>query len=347
MDKIKPAARNVQARYSRQTVFEKIGPAGQEKLLSARVVVIGIGALGTVIANNLCRSGVGNLRLVDRDYVELSNLQRQVLFDEEDAAAQLPKAEAACDHLAKINSQIELEPVIAHVDSSNIEGLIKDADVVLDGSDNMELRFLINEACHKLKIPWVAGGVLGASGNCMTIQGGDGPCFRCFIPETPPAGSYPTCATAGVLNMASNIIASMESSEAIKIITGSPEVNRKIFLLDIWNNAAEYLEFYRNPSCPVCARGEYELLGRCRETNAAGLCGRDEYQIIPGRKTLIDLVEFEKKLCAAGTVKRGRFMLVFSNGETGFNLFPDGRAIIKNVKDERAARSVYSEYVGL
>jgi len=328
-------------------IYEKIGGEGQKKISAARVTVIGIGALGTVIANNLCRSGVGSLRLVDRDYVELSNLQRQVLFDEEDAAAEVPKAAAACAHLAKVNSQINLEPVIAHADSSNIEDIIKDADVVMDGCDNMELRFLINEACHKLKIPWVYGGVLGATGNCMTILPGDGPCFRCLVPEVPPAGSYPTCATAGVLNMAANIIASLESAEALKIITGSADLNRKVFVLDVWNNTAEYLTLSKNADCPVCAGGEYEML-KCRaETLAASLCGRDEYQIIPGRKTLIDLAEFESKLSALGTVKRSRFMLKFSGGETGFNLFPDGRAIIKNVKDEKAARSVYSEYIGL
>jgi len=337
---------NGRERYSRQIIFGKIGAEGQEKLLAARAAIVGIGALGTVIANNLCRAGVGSLRLIDRDYVELSNLQRQALFDEDDAAAQLPKAAAACNHLAKINSQIKLEPVVAHADSSNIEEFIRDADVVLDGSDNMELRFLVNEACHKLRKPWIYGGVLGSAGNCMTITPGEGPCFRCFIPEIPSAGTYPTCASAGVLNMASNIIASLESAEAVKIITGSPEVNRKIFVLDVWDNTAAFLDLERNPDCPVCARGEYEMLGRLAETHVISLCGRDEYQIVPER-TRIDLAEFETRLCASGTVQRSRFMLSFSNGETGFNLFPDGRAIIKNVRDEKSARSVYSEYIGL
>ena len=333
-------------RYSRQITYGKIGEEGQEKLLAARVAIIGIGALGTVIANNLCRAGVGRLRLVDRDYVELSNLQRQALFNEEDAAAQVPKAAAACNHLSKINSQIDLEPVIAHADSSNIEEFIKDADVVMDGSDNMELRFLINEACHKWRIPWVYGGVLGAAGNCMTILP-EGPCFRCLVPEVPPAGSYPTCATAGVLNMASNIVASLESAEAVKIITGSPDVSRKIFVLDVWDNTAVYVDIEKDPGCPVCTRGEYEMLNRLAETHVVSLCGRDEYQIVPGRKTLIDLAEFETRLGTLGTVNRSRFMLSFSGSGAGFNLFPDGRAIIKNVRDEKSARSVYSEYIGL
>jgi len=339
--------RDALGRYSRQMVFEKIGVRGQERLSAATVVVMGVGALGTVIANSLCRAGVGRLRLVDRDCVELSNLQRQVLFDEADAAARIPKAQAACDHLARVNSRVVLEPVVAHADSSNIEDILKGADVVLDGSDNMELRFLVNEACHKLGVPWVYGGVLGSSGNCMAIIPGKSPCFRCLVPGIPPAGSFSTCATAGVLSMASGVVACMESAEAVKIITGSAEVARGVFVLDVWNNAAEYVPFSANPGCPVCARGRYEMLGRRAETLVASLCGRDEYQIIPGRKAGIDLAEFGKRLSVSGTVSCGRFMLAFSNGEIGFSLFPDGRAIVRNVGDEKAARSVYSEYVGL
>jgi adenylyltransferase/sulfurtransferase len=332
-------------RYSRQTAFAKLGKAGQQKLFTARAVIIGVGALGTVIANNLCRAGVGHLRLIDRDYVELNNLQRQVLFDEGDAAKEPPKAIAAAEHLSKINSEIALEPVIADVNSSNIEELIKDADVVLDGSDNMEIRFLINEACHKLRIPWVYGGVLGSAGNCMTVLPG-GPCFRCFVPDIPAPG-YPTCSSAGVLNMAAGIIASMESAEAVKIITGSAEPNCRVFVLDVWNNTAEYVFLQKDPDCPVCGRGEYELLGRLRESYTTSLCGRDEYQVVPGRKARIDFSEFEAKLRNAGNVSHTEFMLSFSDGRIGFNLFADGRAIIKNIKDERTARSVYAEYIGL
>jgi len=334
-------------RYSRQTIFEKIGARGQERLSAARVAVIGVGALGTVIANNLCRAGVGHLRLIDRDCVELSNLQRQVLFDENDAAAQTPKAQAACARLAGVNSRVRLEPAVVHVDSSNIEELVRDADVVLDGADNMELRFLINEACHKLKIPWVYGGVLGAAGNCMTILPGDGPCFRCLVPETPAAGSYPTCAAVGVLNMAAGVIASLESAEAVKVITGSPDVNRRVFVLDVWNNAADYLSLAKNPGCPVCGAGKYEMLGRRSGTLVVSLCGRNEYQIIPGKAARLDLAEFGKRLEVSGAVKPGPFMLGFRGPEAEFSLFPDGRAIVKNAGDEKAARSIYAEYVGL
>ena len=251
---------NTSERYSRQIIFEKIGAENQKRINDAGVTILGVGALGTVIANNLGRAGVGRIRLVDRDYAELSNLPRQILFNEEDVEARNPKAVAACNHLAKINSGISIEPVVVNVDSSNIEDLIKDADVVLDGSDNMELRFLMNEACHKLKIPWVHGGVIGATGNCMTIIPGEGPCFRCFMPEIPLPGTYPTTSTDGILNMAPAIIASLESAEAIKIITGSPDINRRLFILDFWNNTAEYLDLPKDPDCPVCGKGQYEML---------------------------------------------------------------------------------------
>lgn len=334
-------------RYSRQTVFPKIGADGQQKLLSSRVAIIGIGALGTVIANNLCRSGIGFLRLIDRDYVELSNLQRQTLFNEQDVAEQMPKAVAAYNHLSKVNSEIALDPVVADINSSNIEELIKDADLVLDGSDNAEVRHLMNEACHKLKIPWVYGAVLGSLGMTMNILYGDRPCFRCFQPHIPAPGSYPTCSTAGVLNMITGIIASIESAEAIKILIGSPDVSKKLSIIDVWENTAEHLIINQAPDCPICGRGNYELLGQSKGAYSTSLCGRDSIQIVPGIPASIDFALMAEKLKMAGTVKFNRFMLNFDDGRIAFNLFADGRAIIKNAKDDMAAKSVYSEYIGL
>ncbi len=334
-------------RYSRQTTFKHFGEEGQEKLLSSRITIIGLGALGTVIANNLCRSGVGFLRLIDRDYVEISNLQRQTLFNEQDAAAQIPKAIASYNHLSKVNSEIILEPVVADVNSSNIEDFVKDVDLVLDGSDNAEVRYLINEACHKYKIPWIYGGAIGASGMTMNILQTEGPCYRCIMPQGPTPGSYPTCSTAGVLNMATGIIASLESSEAVKILVGSPQVRRSLFCLDIWNNAADYVDVSKNPNCPTCAHNTYEYLGQRRGSYATSLCGRDSFQIVPGRPMTIEFERLADKLKKAGAVSFNRFMLSFDDGNRSFNLFPDGRAIIKNVKDESAAKSVYAEYIGL
>ncbi len=334
-------------RYSRQTVFQQIGADGQRKLLDSKVAIVGLGALGTVIANNLCRSGVGFLRLIDRDYVELSNLQRQTLYDEKDASEQMPKAVAAYNHLTKVNSEITLVPIVTDVNSSNIEDLIKDVDLVLDGSDNLEVRFLINEACHKYKIPWIYGGAIGSTGMTMNILYGESPCFRCFCPIATTTGSSETCSTAGVLNMITGIIASVESSEAIKILIGSPEVRKDVFYVDIWDFSSQTIEIRKDPNCPTCAQSHYEYLGQLKGSYSMGLCGRDSIQIVPGMPVSIDFAHLAEKLNKAGEVSFNRFMLSFDDGYRCFNLFPDGRAIIKNVKDESAAKSVYSEYIGL
>lgn len=333
-------------RYSRQTVFRGIGTEGQQKLLGSRVAIIGIGALGTVIANNLCRSGVGFLRLIDRDYVELSNLQRQTLFNEQDVAEQMPKAVAAYNHLSMVNSQIVLEPVVTDVSSSNIEELISDVDLVLDGSDNAEVRYLINEACHKKKTPWIYGGALVSSGATMNILPGDNPCYRCVFPGVPAPGSYQTCSTVGVLNMITGVIASVESSEAVKILVDSPDVRKNLFQIDVWNNMASYVDIKRNPNCPTCGGCSYEFLGQLKGAYTTSLCGHDSFQVVPGMKTAVNLELLSEKLRNAGTVKYNRFMLSFDDGRISFSLFPDGRAIIKNAKDDMAAKSIYSEYIG-
>jgi adenylyltransferase/sulfurtransferase len=224
-------------RYLRQTVFPQIGEEGQEKLLVSKAAVLGLGALGSVIAEKLARAGVGYLRLVDRDYVEVTNLQRQAMYTERDAEEQLPKAVAASLHIAEINSTITTDPVVTDINADNIESLIEGMDIILDGSDNFELRALICEACHKQSLPWVYGGALGASGATMNIIPGDGPCFRCITPEIPAPGSYPTCATAGVIGMITSVVASVQATEAIKILIGSPNVSDNYLSIDLWHNA--------------------------------------------------------------------------------------------------------------
>ncbi|GHV96320.1 thiamine/molybdopterin biosynthesis protein MoeB [Spirochaetia bacterium] len=333
-------------RYARQTAFEKIGRTGQEKLLQSRVTILGLGALGTVIAESLCRAGVGRIRLVDRDLVELSNLQRQVLYTEEDARRESPKAVAAAEHLAEINSTVALEPLIADVNAANIEECIAGADLVLDGSDNFELRFLLNEACCKHTIPWIYGGAIAASGSSMNILPG-GPCFRCLSPEMPAAGSYPTCSSAGVLNMVTGIVACFEAAEAVKILTGSPDVSRQYLSIDLWGNSVDYITVQKNPECPVCGKGEYGLLGKLSGAHTVSLCGQDAIQVIPGAGTKIDLEEFAAKLEKTGAVRRSPFMLTFNDGKASFNLFSDGRAIIRQMQDPGAAKSIYAEYIGL
>jgi len=334
-------------RYSRQIAFDGIGEDGQAKLLRSRVSIIGLGATGTVAANNLCRAGVGFIRLIDRDYVELTNLQRQTLYDEKDASSPIPKAAAAFDRLTTINSGITLEPVVADVNAANIETLISDVDLVLDCSDNIEVRYLINEACDKLRKPWIYAGALAGEGLTMNIIPGETACFRCLFPEAPPPGSYSTCSTVGVLNGVTAAVASIESAEALKILVHSPAVRKNLFQIDVWNNNSGYIEIAKNPDCPVCGRHEYEALNGRAGTGTFSLCGRDAVQITPDVKTEIDFAALAGKLSKAGEVKYDKFMLTFSDGSVGFSLFRDGRAIIKNAKDENAAKSIYSEYIGL
>jgi adenylyltransferase/sulfurtransferase len=333
-------------RYSRQIAYQPLGEAGQRKLLGSRVAIAGMGALGSVVANNLCRAGVGYLRLIDRDLVELSNIQRQVLYNEEDARNQVPKAIAAYEHLHSVNSEIKIVPIVTDINSGNIEELVKDVDLVIDGSDNYELRVVLNEVCDKLAIPWIYGGALGGEGATMNIVPG-GPCFKCLAPATPETGSYPTCSSAGALNMATGMIACYESAEAIKILTGSDRVSSKYLTLDVWNNASMYLEFSKNPDCPVCVHKQYEYLGKVRGTMTTSLCGQDSVQVVPAKETAIDFLSMQEKLQVSGEVRLSEFMLSFENETVAFNLFLNGRAIIKNTDNPSVAKSVYSEYIGL
>src|SRR3954465_13697188 len=224
-------------RYSRQMRFYGIGEAGQRKLLQSHVTLCGCGALGTVLANALVRAGVGHLRLVDRDFIETSNLQRQVLFDEHDVAENLPKAEAAARKLGAINSSVHVEPVVTDIDRTNILDLVADADVILDGTDNFEIRYLINDVAVKLNKPWVYGGSIGSHGQTMTILPGETPCLRCVFEAAPNPGETGTCETAGVLSPVVNIIASYQAAQAFKILTGQPEtINKELVYVDVWEN---------------------------------------------------------------------------------------------------------------
>ena len=335
-------------RYKRQITFEPLGEEGQRKLLDSRVCIVGAGALGSVIANNLCRSGVGFIRIIDRDFVEEVNLQRQILFTESDAAEGLPKAEAAFNRLKDINSDIEIDPVAVDLNPTNIEKFIKDTDLVIDGTDNFETRFLINEACHKHNIKWIYGGVIAGSGATMNILYGEDPCFRCFMPDMPKPGSYDTCTTVGVINPITGIIGSVESSEAMKILTGSyEEVSKRCLSVDIWFNDIDYIEVKKNPDCPVCGHGKYELLNSPISSYTASLCGHDAWQILPEGSNNLNLKNIGENLKKSGTVNVTKFALSYRNDKVDFKLFPDGRAIINNVKDAASARNIYAEYIGI
>jgi adenylyltransferase/sulfurtransferase len=334
------------SRYSRQVVYEGLGRAGQEKLLASRVAVAGVGALGTVIAERLCRAGLGFIRLIDRDTVDLSNLQRQTLFDEEDVKRQSPKAAAARKHLRKINSQVRIEAAAADINSANIDDLLGGMDLILDGSDNMELRQLINEYSVKTGIPWIYGAAIRASGASMNIIPGRTPCLRCLYTETPPPGSFPTCASAGVLNMITGLIANIQAAEALKILTASLALREGLFLADLRQNSMELIPVERNPRCPVCVEHRYDLLNTLPGPSAAPICGKDAVQINPGPGRFLELAALAEKLKPAGKVEYSRFMLQFDDGRVSFQVFPDGRAIIQHTTGEAAAKAVYSEYIG-
>jgi adenylyltransferase/sulfurtransferase len=290
-------------RYARQTVFRPIGEAGQRKLLESRVAVVGMGALGTATADHLCRAGVGHIRMADRDYVELTNLQRQTLYTEEDARQSLPKSIAAFNHLSAVNSEIALEPVVADVNGANILSIIEDADLVLDATDNLETRLLINEACHKRRLPWIYGGALGAQGLTMNIlPEEDAPCLKCLNPS-PPSGAGYTCGTFGVVSMITGAIASAQSAEALKLLTQSGAVRKKLLVINLWDNYMDLLEVKKNPGCPVCVHGRYEYLNRPAASYATGLCGSGAIQITPPKPVHIDFGLLSERLSKAGNIQ--------------------------------------------
>jgi len=240
-------------RYIRQTTFTGIGEAGQQILGNSRVAIVGTGALGTVSANCLARAGVGFLRLIDKDHVERINLHRQILYTETDADNRVPKAVAACAFLARANSDIQLEPVVAEFNADNAEALLKDVDLVLDAVDNWQARFLASEVCRKKSLPWIYCAALGAEGMTMNFLPGDGPCLRCVVPHQAITHAQPTCVALGVINMATGAIASMQAAEAVKILLGSPHVRQGMFIADFWHNRFKTIPFGRDPNCPVCS----------------------------------------------------------------------------------------------
>ncbi|MBX7234354.1 MAG: ThiF family adenylyltransferase [Caldilineales bacterium] len=343
------------ARYQRQMIFHGLGEAGQRKLLASTVAIIGCGATGSVLANHLARAGVGRLRLVDRDYVELNNLQRQLLFDEDDLAAGLPKAVAAERRLRRINSEIAIEGVVADFNPGNALELLKDADLALDGTDNFEARYLLNDACLSLGLPWVYTGVVASYGMTATLIP-DGAaarmertatgCLQCLLGAEPATGGA-TCDTAGVLGPIVDVLASISAGEAIKLLVGGGDLNQGLIHIDLWDNSFETFKWAgRDPDCPACAGGDYRFLNAEVGSRSAVLCGRNAVQVsVPHAR--LDLESVAVRLQPLGQVKHSPHLLRAVIDGYEISLFPDGRAIIKGTEDADVARSLYARYVGV
>lgn len=337
-------------RYSRQMRFYGIGEEGQRRLLGSRVTLCGCGALGTVLANALVRAGVGHVRLIDRDFIETSNLQRQVLFDEHDVAENLPKAEAAARKLAAINSSVHVEPVVADIDRTNILDLCRDADLILDGTDNFEIRYLINDVAVKLGKPWIYGGCIGSHGQSMTILPGETPCLRCVFEAAPAPGETGTCETAGVLSPIVNIVASIQATEALKVLAGrTAQINRELIYIDVWENIQRRIKIaplLGKVDCPCCQRRKFEWLEGAHGAQTTSLCGRNAVQVSHRSTTALNFEELARHLETLGQVSYNRFLLKFDVDGYNFTVFPDGRAIIKGTSDEDKARTLYARYIG-
>src|ERR1035437_9748803 len=332
-------------RYSRQILFPGIGECGQEALLRSDAVVVGCGALGSFHASALARAGVGRLTIVDRDYIEVSNLHRQWLFEESDAAEGLPKAAAAERRIGRINSAIAVRGVVADLTASNVQDLLGDAGLILDGTDNFDTRYLINDFAVSRRIPWIYGAAVGSYGLTMTVIPERTACLRCVYPD-PPSGAQPTCETAGVLNTIVSAVASLQVSDALKILCGqAEEVRARITTIDVWSGAIRQIEGPpRDPDCPACGRREFPYLEESARP-PAWLCGRNAVQVHE-RPRPIDLAELRARLEPLGEVRANEFVLRFLVAPYEMTIFPDGRAIIKGTADTGVARSLYAKYVG-
>ncbi|MFM9905479.1 MAG: ThiF family adenylyltransferase [Pyrinomonadaceae bacterium] len=335
-------------RYTRQILFSVIGEAGQARLLNSRVLLVGCGALGAVHAEMLARAGVGHLRIVDRDFVEFTNLQRQTLFNESNAAERLPKVIAAKTRIAEINSEIDVEAIIADVNYSNIEPLITGCDLVLDGTDNFQVRYLLNDACVKNGVTWIYGAAVSSYGTTMTIIPGKTPCLRCIFDEMPDAGSSPTCDTAGVIMPIIATVAATQVAEAMKILVGDlKSLHGSLMQFDVWANDRQRIKLGEpNPDCKTCGKHNYEFLDAEAQEFSAVLCGRDAVQIAPPKPIELNLLDLAARLRKLGEVKENKYLVRFMTGDLELAVFRDGRAIVKGTDDMATARGLYAKFVG-
>ncbi|MBV9760112.1 MAG: ThiF family adenylyltransferase [Acidobacteriaceae bacterium] len=331
-------------RYSRQILFAPIGEAGQAKIRDARVCVVGCGALGSFQAEALARAGVDRLRLIDRDYVEYSNLQRQWLYEEADAREETPKAIAAARRLHQLNGRVEVEPQVADLTPSNAEELIAGCDLILDGTDNFETRYLLNDVSVKTTTPWIYGAAIGSYGIAMPVDARRGPCFACVYPE-PPAGAQPTCDVNGVLASTTAAVASLQVAMALRLIVGWPDFEARIHTLDVWEGASRQMRAgERDPQCRTCGAREFRYLEGQRRIPVS-LCGRNAVQLHDSTRPL-NLEELAKRLRMVGEVRVNEFALRLEIPKYNLTFFPDGRAIVKGTTNVGLARSLYARLIG-
>ncbi len=335
-------------RYTRQSILREIGEEGQRSISRSRVAVIGVGAIGSMSSTILARAGVGFIRVVDRDIVELSNLHRQFLYTEDDAREGLPKAVAAGIHLAAMNSDTRIEAINDHVSPRNIGSIAGDVDIIVDGTDNMETRYLVNDFSVKCSKPWVYGGALGTGGMAMVIDPGRGPCLRCVFPESPGPGRLGTCETVGVLGSVPAVTGSYQAMAAIRhIVSGSEGREGKLLVFDLWNDDFSAVAATRDESCPTCGRKEFPYLEEERETAVVTTCGEGVYQIYPPEPRRVDLEERAKVLEDAGNVVRKGHYIIFESGPRAMIIFSDGRARVRGMKNRSDALKFYTQYLGM
>jgi adenylyltransferase/sulfurtransferase len=347
-------------RYHRQTLLPQIGRAGQARLAASRALVVGCGALGTVIAEQLVRAGVGTVRIVDRDVVELSNLQRQTLFDESDAADGVPKAVAARERLRRVNSSVTLEALVQDFHPGNAEELAgisagdgrPPVDLILDGTDNVETRYLINDLAVKHGIPWVYGACVGTEGRVMTVRPAETACLRCLFPEPPGPGELPTCDTAGVLGPLAGVVASLQAVAALKLLSGQSEaIRRELTVIDVWSNRLRTIDLTdaRRGDCQTCAERRFDSLDVRAVSRPVSLCGRNAVQVRPETRVGIELEVLAKRLEPFGVVTRTPYLLRLApldDQTLQLTVFSDGRLVVGGTSDLNRARSLYARYIG-
>lgn len=336
-------------RYARQIAFDPIGAQGQQSLAQRDVALIGCGALGASIAEMLVRAGLGRLRVIDRDFLELSNLQRQMLFDENDVAAHLPKARAAANKLARINSDVRVDAMVASVNCYNIAMLTANCDLILDGTDNLLTRFLINDYCVRDHRPWIYGGCIASEGRVMTIRPGGRPCLRCIFEQPPRPGQMETCTTLGIISPAVNMTAALVVAEALKILTGTESAcRRELVRFDLWRNTFERTNIADlDEGCACCGERRFDYLEGEGAFDAVVLCGQDAVQIQPqDPHTQIDLAALAARLAGLGPIVQNEFLLKLQWEDKEITIFPDARAIIQGVTNEEEAQAVYARIVG-